>query len=85
MLNKLPPLKETPSQTAGPYVHIGMLIDTIGDAEVNTTDAAHVWTGCHLLTMNVLYCDGHVKSTRVGNLIHRNDAGTVTAFTVQDD
>lgn len=24
MLNKLPPLKETPSQTAGPYVHIGM-------------------------------------------------------------
>jgi len=24
MLNPLPPLKETPSQTAGPYVHIGM-------------------------------------------------------------
>ena len=24
MINQLPPLKETPSQTAGPYVHIGM-------------------------------------------------------------
>jgi protocatechuate 3,4-dioxygenase alpha subunit len=24
MLNQTPPLKETPSQTAGPYVHIGM-------------------------------------------------------------
>jgi protocatechuate 3,4-dioxygenase alpha subunit len=24
MLNKLPPLKESPSQTAGPYVHIGL-------------------------------------------------------------
>ena len=24
MLNKLPPLKELPSQTAGPYVHIGL-------------------------------------------------------------
>jgi protocatechuate 3,4-dioxygenase, alpha subunit len=24
MLNPLPPLKETPSQTAGPYVHIGL-------------------------------------------------------------
>lgn len=24
MLNQLPPLKETPSQTAGPYVHIGL-------------------------------------------------------------
>ncbi len=24
MLNRLPPLKETPSQTAGPYVHIGL-------------------------------------------------------------
>ena len=24
MLNQLPPLKESPSQTAGPYVHIGM-------------------------------------------------------------
>jgi protocatechuate 3,4-dioxygenase alpha subunit len=24
MLNRLPPLKESPSQTAGPYVHIGM-------------------------------------------------------------
>lgn len=24
MLNRLPPLRETPSQTAGPYVHIGL-------------------------------------------------------------
>ena len=24
MLNQTPPLKESPSQTAGPYVHIGM-------------------------------------------------------------
>ena len=24
MLNQVPPLKESPSQTAGPYVHIGM-------------------------------------------------------------
>ena len=31
MLNKLPDLKETPSQTGGPYVHIGL---TPNDAEI---------------------------------------------------
>lgn len=38
MLNKLPPLKETPSQTAGPYVHIGMTPSFEGIGAPNVID-----------------------------------------------
>lgn len=38
MLNRLPPLKESPSQTAGPYVHIGMTPSLEGITEPNVVD-----------------------------------------------
>lgn len=38
MLNQLPPLKETPSQTAGPYVHIGMTPSLQGITGPNVKD-----------------------------------------------
>ena len=38
MLNQLPPLRETPSQTAGPYVHIGMTPSLEGISGPNVTD-----------------------------------------------
>ncbi|MBU1307209.1 MAG: protocatechuate 3,4-dioxygenase subunit alpha [Alphaproteobacteria bacterium] len=38
MLNQLPPLKETPSQTAGPYVHIGMTPSLEGITGPNVRD-----------------------------------------------
>lgn len=38
MLNQLPPLKETPSQTAGPYVHIGLTPSLEGITGPNVRD-----------------------------------------------
>lgn len=38
MLNLLPPLKESPSQTAGPYVHIGMTPSLEGISGPNVPD-----------------------------------------------
>ena len=38
MLNLLPPLKESPSQTAGPYVHIGMTPSLEGITGPNVKD-----------------------------------------------
>jgi protocatechuate 3,4-dioxygenase alpha subunit len=38
MLNRLPPLKESPSQTAGPYVHIGMTPSLEGTSGPNIPD-----------------------------------------------
>jgi protocatechuate 3,4-dioxygenase alpha subunit len=38
MLNKLPPLRETPSQTAGPYVHIGLTPSLEGISGPNVPD-----------------------------------------------
>lgn len=38
MFNRLPPLKETPSQTAGPYVHIGMTPSLEGITGPNVKD-----------------------------------------------
>lgn len=38
MLNPLPPLKETPSQTAGPYVHIGLTPSLEGITGPNVKD-----------------------------------------------
>lgn len=34
---------------------------------------------------NVLWCDGHVKAVRLGQLTHMNKNGIMSAFTVQDD
>lgn len=38
MLNQLPPLRETPSQTAGPYVHIGLTPSLEGITGPNVRD-----------------------------------------------
>lgn len=38
MLNQLPPLKESPSQTAGPYVHIGLTPSLEGITGPNVKD-----------------------------------------------
>src|SRR5689334_11639517 len=38
MLHARPPLKETPSQTAGPYVHIGLVPNFAGIGGVYATD-----------------------------------------------
>ena len=39
----------------------------------------------HLGTLNVLYCDGHVKAVSLDLLAHKNAADTLTAFTIQND
>lgn len=39
----------------------------------------------HMGTLNVLYCDGHVKAVSLDQLAHKNAAGTLTAFTIQND
>lgn len=39
----------------------------------------------HLETLNVLYCDGHVKAVKIENLAAKNAANVLTAFTIEDD
>lgn len=39
----------------------------------------------HLETVNVLYCDGHVKSRKLADLVRPNSAGVLSAFTREDD
>jgi prepilin-type N-terminal cleavage/methylation domain-containing protein/prepilin-type processing-associated H-X9-DG protein len=39
----------------------------------------------HLDTSNVLYCDGHVKSSNMGSLLRRSSTGYLANFTVGDD
>ena len=39
----------------------------------------------HLDTVNVLWCDGHVKSVRMDALARLNAAGRMALFTAQDD
>jgi prepilin-type N-terminal cleavage/methylation domain-containing protein/prepilin-type processing-associated H-X9-DG protein len=39
----------------------------------------------HLTTMNVLYCDGHVKATRLENLTAKGVDGEYKAFSIEDD
>lgn len=39
----------------------------------------------HLETTNVLFCDGHVKALKIGELTKTNAAGTRTIFTIEDD
>lgn len=39
----------------------------------------------HLGTTNVLYCDGHVKAQKLDALVKTNSAGTLSAFTIEDD
>ena len=39
----------------------------------------------HNDTLNALYCDGHVKAVTLDHLMQRNAAGTMTAFTIEDD
>jgi prepilin-type N-terminal cleavage/methylation domain-containing protein/prepilin-type processing-associated H-X9-DG protein len=39
----------------------------------------------HLNTVNTLFCDGHVKSMKLDTLVKTDAAGTMTAFTIQDD
>ena len=39
----------------------------------------------HLDTINVLYCDGHVKAQKLVNLCAMNSSGVYSNFTIQDD
>jgi prepilin-type N-terminal cleavage/methylation domain-containing protein/prepilin-type processing-associated H-X9-DG protein len=39
----------------------------------------------HLDTMNVLYCDGHVKALTIGGLNQRNGSNILKQFTMADD
>jgi prepilin-type N-terminal cleavage/methylation domain-containing protein/prepilin-type processing-associated H-X9-DG protein len=39
----------------------------------------------HFDFTNVLFCDGHVKATRLEVLARRNAEGTASAFTIEDD
>ncbi|MGI4788594.1 MAG: DUF1559 domain-containing protein [Janthinobacterium lividum] len=39
----------------------------------------------HLGTLNVLYCDGHVKATHLAQLTKTNSQGIMPAFTLEDD
>jgi prepilin-type N-terminal cleavage/methylation domain-containing protein/prepilin-type processing-associated H-X9-DG protein len=39
----------------------------------------------HFDFTNVLFCDGHVKTTKLETLARRNAEGTASAFTIEDD
>jgi prepilin-type processing-associated H-X9-DG protein len=39
----------------------------------------------HLDTANFLFCDGHVKSQKLSQILKTNSAGIATALTVEDD
>jgi prepilin-type N-terminal cleavage/methylation domain-containing protein/prepilin-type processing-associated H-X9-DG protein len=39
----------------------------------------------HLETINVLYCDGHVKARKLADLVKPNSGGILSAFTREDD
>lgn len=39
----------------------------------------------HLETINVLYCDGHVKAIKLENLAKKNGDGIFSLFTVEED
>lgn len=41
--------------------------------------------GRHQNFINVLWCDGHVKSQNLDELVRKNEAGLARAFTIQDD
>lgn len=43
------------------------------------------WSARHLETINVLWCDGHVKAVNIPSLMKTGPGGTVSAFTIQDD
>lgn len=62
----------------------GVGFDTIGYNPITSNDT-YGWVECHLNTINVLYCDGHVKATRAADLAKANPGGIENAFTIQDD
>ncbi len=39
----------------------------------------------HMETINVLFCDGHVKARKLADLVKPNSAGIISAFTREDD
>lgn len=39
----------------------------------------------HLETINVLYCDGHVKSLKLSGLLALNGGGYLKDWTIEDD
>lgn len=73
------------SPSSGPEVYSAIGNDTVGYRDINTTDAAYSWAACHRGTLNVLFCDGHVKATHMINVTGKNQDGTMSAFTIQDD
>jgi prepilin-type N-terminal cleavage/methylation domain-containing protein/prepilin-type processing-associated H-X9-DG protein len=54
-------------------------------ANVNNTDLSYA-SDRHLDTVNVLFCDGHVKAMQLSKLAATDSTGTyLPAFTIQDD
>lgn len=64
-------------------------IPTLNGTDPSTTPYSSVKsvviTARHLETTNILYCDGHVKASKLDSLLKKNAAGNLPAFTVQED
>jgi prepilin-type N-terminal cleavage/methylation domain-containing protein/prepilin-type processing-associated H-X9-DG protein len=60
-------------------------VKTAGFPSLTGVDGAVGIAGRHLETTNVLYCDGHVKSSRLDALLQRGTTGYYKAFTSNDD
>jgi len=63
-------------------------IETLGEGDVNVTDAAYCFAARHLGTINILWVDGHVKAMRPADLIQTKNVGgtqVATLFTIAAD
>ena len=59
--------------------------DSIGYNDINVSDQNYGWVACHLNTINVLFCDGHVKAMRAADLVKQNSGGVKSMFSIEDD
>jgi prepilin-type N-terminal cleavage/methylation domain-containing protein/prepilin-type processing-associated H-X9-DG protein len=59
----------------------------VTNATLDTREPRHFENAIerHLNTINVLWCDGHVKAVKFDLLTQTNDSGTYKYFTVEDD
>lgn len=65
---------------AGQFVNSN--VGGVPSLKVGTTDLI---LARHLDTTNVVFCDGHVKSTRTDVLLKTNAAGALPIFTIEND
>jgi prepilin-type N-terminal cleavage/methylation domain-containing protein/prepilin-type processing-associated H-X9-DG protein len=74
---------EWPNENRDPN---GVTADTGAGAElVSMDESTNRWGERHLGTINVLYCDGHVKAGKLTKIAEKNSAGDYKNFTIEED